>query len=161
MAISCGSIKLWHLSNILDDAILLSIHLAILLKRLDSLYLSMYSLSHLGCFGINLWNKIFLLSFITVDNRLLHCLYLIWALFFKVISFNFTYLVSRWILMEIDFYRPRVVHGLFLKINICLEIFLRGAYKTKIETKLVRKLIKDWFTFPLLDLIKFFQSTGI
>ena len=34
--------------------------------------------------------------------------------------------------MEIDFCRPRVIHGLFLNLNFCFEIFLRGEYKSKI-----------------------------
>ena len=46
LAISCGSVKLWSLSKILDGATLDNF-----LKRLGSLYLSMYSSSHLGCFG--------------------------------------------------------------------------------------------------------------
>ena len=65
----------------------------------------------------------------------------------------------RWFLMEIYFCRPRVIHGLFLNFNFCLEIFLRGACKSKIKLSLVRKLTKDWSTFPLFDLVKFSQST--
>ena len=69
------------------------------------------------------------------------------------------YLVSRWFLMEINFCRSRVIHGLFLYFNFSLEIFLRGAYKSKIELNLARKLTKDWSRFPQFDLIKFSQST--
>ena len=46
LAISCGSVKHWPLSIILDGATL-----ATLSKRLDSLYLPIYSSSHLCCFG--------------------------------------------------------------------------------------------------------------
>ena len=69
------------------------------------------------------------------------------------------YLVSKWFLMEINFCRPRVIHGLFLNFNFCLESFFRVAYIFKIELNLVRKLIKYWSTFPLTDLSKFSQST--
>ena len=65
------------------------------------------------------------------------------------------YLVSRCFLMEIDFCRPRVIHSF----NFCLKIFLRGAYKSKIELNLARKLTKHWSTFLQFDLIKFSQST--
>ena len=34
--------------------------------------------------------------------------------------------------MEIGFCRPRVIHGLLLNFNFSLEIFFRGAYKSKI-----------------------------
>ena len=61
--------------------------------------------------------------------------------------------------MEIDFCRSRVIHDLFLNFNFSLEIFHRGAYISKIELKLVRKLTKDRSTFPLTNLIKFSQST--
>ena len=64
-------------------------------------------------------------------------------------------LVSRWFLMEIKFYRPRVVHGFFLNFDFCLEISFRGAYKSKIELNLVRKLAKDGSTFPIFHFIKF------
>ena len=43
------------------------------------------------------------------------------------------YLVSEWILMEIDFRGPRVIHGLLLNFNFYLEIFFRGAYLSKTE----------------------------
>ena len=62
---------------------------------------------------------------------------------FDLASFNFMYLVSSWFLMEIDFCRLRVIRGLFINFNFCLEIFFRGAYKYKIELNLVRKLKKD------------------
>ena len=52
------------------------------------------------------------------------------------------YLVSKWFLMEIDFCRPRVIHGLFLNFNFSVETFFRGAYKFKIELNFVRKLIR-------------------
>ena len=45
LAISCGSVKLLPLSKILDGPTLDNF-----LKRLDSLYLSVYPLRHLGCF---------------------------------------------------------------------------------------------------------------
>ena len=35
--------------------------------------------------------------------------------------------------MEIDFFRPRLINGLFLNFNFCLEIFFRGAHIPKIE----------------------------
>ena len=37
----------------------MELHYAILIKRLDSLYFSMHSLSHLGCFENSLWKMIF------------------------------------------------------------------------------------------------------
>ena len=119
----------------------------------------MYSLIDLGCFGNNLRNTIFLFSFIREDNRFLYCLYLAWASFSKVTSFNFMYLVSRWFLTDIDFCRPRVIHGFLLNFYFYLEIFLIGAYKSKIELNLFRKLTKNWSTFPLFDLVKLSQST--
>ena len=64
-------------------------------------------------------------------------------------------LVSRWFLIEIKFYRPRVVHGFFLNFDFCLEISFRGACKSKIELNLVRKLAKDGSTFPIFHFIKF------
>ena len=84
---------------------------------------------------------------------------MIWALFFKVISFNFTYLLCHLFLMKIDFYIPRVIYGLFLNVSFYLEIILRGAYISKIELNLVRKFTKDWSTFPFSDLVEFSQST--
>ena len=50
------------------------------------------------------------------------------------------YSISRSFLMEIDFCRPKVVHGLFLNFNFYLEIFFRGTYKSKIELNLARKV---------------------
>ena len=44
--------------------------------------------------------------------------------------------------MESYFCRPRVIHGLFLNFNFCLEIFFRGACKSKIELNLVRNISK-------------------
>ena len=69
------------------------------------------------------------------------------------------YLVRRLFLIEIYFSKPRVIHDLFLNFNFYLEIFSRGAYKSKIQLNLARKLTKDWSTFPQIDLIKFYQST--
>ena len=69
------------------------------------------------------------------------------------------YLENKWFLMEIDFCRPRSIHGLFINFIFCLEICFRGAYILKIDLNLVRKLIKDRSTFPLTDLIEFYQST--
>ena len=69
------------------------------------------------------------------------------------------YLVSGWFLMEIGFCMPRVIHDLFVNFIFCLEIFLRGGYKSKIELNVARNLTKDWSTFPLFDFIKFSQST--
>ena len=62
------------------------------------------------CFGNNLWNKIFLLSFVREDNIFLYWLYLIWASLFKVRSFNFMYLITRSFPRWIDFCKPRVIH---------------------------------------------------
>ena len=115
------------------------------------------SSSHLACFENNLLNMIFYFFFIRVDNRFLYCSYLIWALVFKVTSF--TYLVSKWFLMETHFCRPRVIHDLFLNFIFCLEIFFRGTCKSKIGLNLVRKSTNDWSTSPLFHLIKFSQFT--
>ena len=57
-------------------------------------------------------------------------------------SFNFMYLVSRWFLMEIDFFKLRVIYVLFLNFNFLFRNVLRGAYKSKIELNFVRKLAK-------------------
>ena len=61
--------------------------------------------------------------------------------------------------LVIDFCRPRVIYGLFLNCNFCLEIFFKGTNKSKIELSLVRKLTEDWSTFRLFDSMKFSQST--
>ena len=52
------------------------------------------------------------------------------------------YLVCRWFLMEIDFFKLRVIHVLFLNFNFLFGNVLRGAYKSKIELNFVRKLTK-------------------
>ena len=57
-------------------------------------------------------------------------------------SFNFMYLVSRWFLMEIDFFKLRVIYVLFLNFNFLFRNVLRGVYKSKIELNFVRKLAK-------------------
>ena len=54
LAISCGSVKFQLFLKILDGSTLGNF-----LKMLDCLYLFMNSLSHLGCFGNSLGNKIF------------------------------------------------------------------------------------------------------
>ena len=43
------------------------------------------------------------------------------------------YLVSKLFLIEADIYRPRVIHGFFLKFNLCLGNFSTGAYMSEIE----------------------------
>ena len=74
------------------------------------------------------------------------------------------YLVSEWFLMEIDFCRPRVINGLFLSYNFCLEIFFREAYimieLNWIELNFVRNLIKEWLALLFADLINFFIYLG-
>ena len=61
--------------------------------------------------------------------------------------------------MEIDFCRPKVIHGLFLNFSFCLEILFRRAYRSKIELNLFRKLTEDSLTFRWSDFITFPQST--
>ena len=60
--------------------------------------------------------------------------------------------------MEIDFYNPKVIHGLDLNLSFFLAIFLRGAWLSKIALILLKKLLKERFT-SLSLLIREFQST--
>ena len=148
LAISCNSVKLRPLTKILDGATLGNSFKGIVFSILFHLLFKSFRF-----FWEEFVKQDLLLSLIRVDNRFLHCLYLIWASFFKVTSFNLMYLISTWLLTKIEFRRPRVIHGLFLNFNFYLKIFFRGAYKSKIELNLVRKLPKHWSILTLFDLL--------
>ena len=60
--------------------------------------------------------------------------------------------------MEMDFCKPKVIHGLDLNLSFFFRTFLRSAWLSKIALILLKKLLKERFT-SLSSLIIEFQST--
>ena len=60
--------------------------------------------------------------------------------------------------MEMDFCKPKLIHGLDLNLSFFFVTFLRGAWLSKIALILFKKLLKERFT-SLSSLIIEFQST--
>ena len=100
-----------------------------------------------------------LLLFRKVDKRLLYCLYLKWASFFKSVSFSFMNLDSNLSFTELDFCMPDVIQGLLLNFSLCLDTFFNWTYLSGIKMILLRKLWKERFTLACFILIILFQSS--
>ena len=67
------------------------------------------------------------------DNKFLYCLSTDPHIFL-LRSFNLMYLAKKIFLIETDFSKQRVIHGLFLNFSF----LFRGAFKSRIELNLVR-----------------------
>ena len=104
------------------------------LKILISLYFSVCFSSHfipfhlLFKFSLEIIRRVRSFNFFYSSR---HLSWIIWASF-KVISFDFMYLLRSLFLMKIDFCIPRIFHGLFLNFSFCLESLFRGTYICKI-----------------------------
>ena len=66
-----------------------------------------------------------LLLFSNVDIRFLYCLYFMCISFFWLISFDFINFANKLFFMEIDFCKPKVIHGLDLNLSFFFVTFLR------------------------------------
>ena len=58
-----------------------------------------------------------------------------------------------------DYFEPKVIHGLDLNLGFSFVTFLRGAWLSKIALILIKKLLNERFTSLLSSLIIEFQST--
>ena len=62
-------------------------------------------------------------------------------------------------LIEVDFCKPKIIHGLDLNLSFLFVTFLSGAWLSKIALILLKELLKEKSTFLLSLLIIEFQST--
>ena len=70
--------------------------------------------------------------FKSVDERFLHCLFLMCTFISFLGSFNLTNFCMNWFLTNIDFFTPEVIQGLSLNLNLFLE-----GHKCKVDLILI------------------------